>query len=174
MCIRDSSSTSSRALSSFSPWRLTSSAEKSEESRGYLNLTAFRHVQAGGGRMSGIRNKIKKENIQERISHDVRVTRHAHSVLPVEYSCDLTNTQPFSRISARQCLSLRARFSLLNKHPAGCPFTANLGGDSAPHALGNRVFGACRFAALTAWLCHEGNKNRDSMFNFRPINYCLP
>ena len=30
----------------------------------------------------------------------------------------------------------RARFSLLNKPPAGCSFTANLGGESAPHALG--------------------------------------
>ena len=30
----------------------------------------------------------------------------------------------------------RARFSLLNKHPAGYSFTADLGGDSAPHTLG--------------------------------------
>ena len=32
---------------------------------------------------------------------------------------------------------------------------ANPGGDSAPHALGRRARDACRFAALTAWLCHE-------------------
>ena len=29
----------------------------------------------------------------------------------------------------------------------------------------SRAFGACWFAALTAWLCHEKNRKHNSMFN---------
>ena len=51
----------------------------------------------------------------------------------------------------------RARFSPAARNCPTILAPRNPGGDSAPHALGLRAFGACWFAALTAWLCHESN-----------------
>ena len=67
----------------------------------------------------------------------------------------------------------RARFSLLNKHPAGCPFTANFGEDFTPYTLGSRASGACRFAALAAWLRHERNHGCGATFSFAVNRFCL-
>lgn len=69
---------------------------------------------------------------------------------------------------AQKCSLRRARFSLLNKHPAGCPFTANLGGDFAPHTL------RAAPAALDGSPCSQhgfamkGNRRRDSPLPVKP------
>ena len=50
----------------------------------------------------------------------------------------------------------RARFSPAARNCPAILSPRNLGGDSAPHALGNMP-SACWFTALTAWLRHERN-----------------
>ena len=64
----------------------------------------------------------------------------------------------------------RARFSPAARNcPAILPLR-NLGGESAPHALGRRVFGACWFAALTAWRGHESNHDNQCKKNKTPLD----
>ena len=79
----------------------------------------------------------------------------------------------FAKNKPKESTFRRARFSLLNKHPAGCPFTANFGEDFTPYTLGSRASGACRFAALAAWLRHERNHGCGATFSFAVNRFCL-
>ena len=79
----------------------------------------------------------------------------------------------FAKNKPKESTFRRARFSLLNKHPAGCPFTANFGEDFTPYTLGSRARGACRFAALAAWLRHERNHGCGATFSFAVNRFCL-
>ena len=79
----------------------------------------------------------------------------------------------FAKNKPKESTFRRARFSLLNKHPAGCPFTANFGEDFTPYTLGSRASGNTRSSVLAAWLRHERNHGCGATFSFAVNRFCL-